>query len=407
MVYNDKFEDVKGKRTILIVSNCVLFVLQLTIVAFFAAGLIECFGISISVTGAIEMLLSIFNIAQGAIFEYLFKFALGIYYVVAMIIVIKNVIVSISYFVHGVFDKNEAKANRKKEVMYYALYGYFGDAVKHCFIFISFCLMTSVDFKITLFGKVVLILGLIVYIIAYTLRQYLKNFNFETIVYKSLATVIMATAFVLLALNLNIASFEQVILGLRTTFGGYFSFADVSVFAISFLAVSIIYIFGQCYLISYLSDMWEYEEISRSIFSKAKAKIIMGISIAIVVISAIMNTLFGNLAIFDIYVVYNILTKEIITLLASIVLFVSFKFAKFEEKRLVVNQVKVEDKKEKVEIKTEEVAVKATTKESSSKDEIEESSDLAVELTKYKDLLEKGLITQEEYAETKKKILGI
>ena len=108
-----------------------------------------------------------------------------------------------------------------------------------------------------------------------------------------------------------------------------------------------------------------------------------------------------------IYVVYNILKKEIITLLASIVLFISFKFAKFEEKRLVIKQVKTENKKEDVEKKTEDVSVKEITKESDVEDETEESTDIAEKLTKYKDLLEKGLITQEEYAETKKKILGI
>ena len=408
MIYTMKFEKVKGKNTILLAANCVLFVLQIAISALFFGGLIEYYGVNVSVVGALELILSILNIAQGTIFEYLLKLALGIVYIVATVVVVKNIITAISYFIHGVFDKSE-KGEEKKENAFCSFFMLLGDTFKYCLIFIALCIMTSVDFKINDSGMTVLIIGFIVYFSVSILMLYFKNFTIETIVYKGISIAVMGTAYILLFFNLNIPSFENLIHGLRATFGGYLGSisAEVIFTAISLIAIPILNIFLQFYVLYYLSDIWGVELYSKSNFARGKTNVIMGLSIAIPVVNVVIAMVFGNLEIVDAYILYNIIKNDVTIMLTSIVLLISFKFVKFEEKRIVINQVKVEKKKENVEVKTEEVTVKETTKESSAEDKVEESIDLTVQLTKYKDLLEKGLITQEEYAETKRKILGI
>ncbi len=417
MIYNVKFEKVKGKKPLLIASNCIMFFLQVALLAFFARGLVEYFGVNISVVGAVDLIFDIANMAQGAILQYLLRFALGIIYFITAIIVVKNFITSISYFIYGVLSKDK-NVEATQELSFCSLFLSLGTTIKCCFLFISLSLMTSVDFKITPIGKTVLIVGLVIYILVHILLSYFKNFDIKTIVYKSLSVITMATAFVLLTLCSNLPTFEQLILGVRIVFGGYLGeiSATVICMAISLTIPPILYIFIQSFLILFLFESWSLDYYIKILFARAKATVIMSLAITIVFVDIVITMFFNNFEVIDLSEIYNIIIDKVPLLLTSIVLFTTFNFSKFEQKNVIINEVDI--KKEKVkegstkqEIKQidvkniEVVSAKNDIKEH--KEENINSLDIVAELVKYKDLFDKGLITHEEYVETKKKILGI
>ncbi len=408
MVYNVKFEKVKGKREILLVSNCILFASQLIIATLFFGGLVDYYGVNISIIGAIDLIISVANIAVGAIFEYLLLLALGIFYIVAMVFIIKNSVASISSFVHGVFDKSE-KAEAKSESAFSSFFMLLGDTLKYCLFFIALSIMTSSNFEINNSGKAVLILGIIIYFSISILMLYFKFFTVKTIIYKGLSILIMITAYIILALSLNSPSIEELIYGLRAVFGGYLGKISVEVVfkAITLIATPILYIFAQVYAINYLFDVWDLEEYSKNNFAYAKTNTIMGLSIAIVALSVVVGIAFGNIEITDTYILYKFIRGDLSMLLASIVLFVSFKFIKFERKKIINKQIKTEEVNDENKEKEEKEEMKKDIENvSKDKEEIEEV-DITKELIQYKEMLEKGLITQEEYVEKKKRVLGI
>ena len=406
MIYNAKFEKVKGKRGILLVSSCILFVSQLVISALFLVGLVDHYGDNVSIVGAIDLIINIANMAWGAIFEDLLLLVLGIFYIVAMVIIIINSVSSISSFIHGVLYKGE-KAEAISESAFCNFFKLLGITFKYSLFFIALSIMTSSNFEINNAGKAVLILGIIIYFSISILMLYFKFFTVKTIVYKGLSILIMVTAYIILALSLNSPSIEELIYGLRAVFGGYLGKISKEVVfkAITLITAPILYIIAQFYAINYFSDAWDLEEYSENNFARARTPIIMGLSIAIVTLSVVAEIASGNIQITDIYILYNIVRNDVSMLLASIVLFASFKFIKFEEKKSINKQIKTEEvDNENKEKETIEKSIENVSKE---KEEIIEEVDITKELIQYKEMFEKGLITQEEYTEKKKRVLGI
>ncbi len=411
---NLKIENVKGKRIIVLVASIVIFVLQIAFTTLFLSGLVDYFGTSVSIVGAVELILSIVNIATGAIFEYLFKLALGIVYIVGTVMVIKNFISSITYFASGTFNK----ANDKRDASYRSLYISLGNTFKWCFVFIGLSLMTSVDFTINESGKVVLIAGTAIYLIVSVISTYFKKLKIETLVYKGLCTVIMLVAYIVLIAGLREASFEQLIQGFRVLFGGYLGEAttDVIFSASLLIAVPILYIILQIFVMDYISDVWYLGEYSKSAVAKEKSGKIMGVSIAVASVSIVIGFILGDLEGVNAEQFITIIFDKAPMLISSIVLFVSYRFSDGEKAKAEVKaeEKPVEKPVEEIEAKKEEVVIEPKKEDIVKEEpkaivneEPKKEIDLASELAKYKNLFEQGLISEEEYADKKKQILGL
>ena len=401
MVYNIKFEKVKGKKTILLVSNCVLFAVQLIMSVLFLGGTINYYGVNVSVLGIIDLSLSIINIAYGAIFEYLLKLALGITYIVATVIVIKNFIFSLLDFFQSVFNKS-AKAEEICENSFASLFMNVGNTLKACLIFISLSIMTSVDYDINASGITVLILGTIVYFAVSVISFYLKNLKLESIIYKSLTMGIMVVTYILLVINLRVASFENLVFGLRATFGGFLGKVSVNVVftAISILVLPSLYITIQFFTIFYVTNAWKMEYYLKSNYGRDSASKIMGFAIAITLVKLILTMVLANIEVVDMYQVYNIVIEEVPIVIASIVLFISYKFVDFHQVRSSSGLLK----------KDIGIATKTENKDEQKNEEIINANseiNITEQLQRFRELLEKGLITQEEYSEIKKKLLDL
>lgn len=404
------FANVKGKNAVMCASSCVLFAAQIAMATLFLSGVVDYYGTSVTALGAVELLISIFDIAFGAVFEYLLKCTLGVVYVVATVIIIKNFISSISYFVNAAFVKDEKKVLRK-ESAFYSLLGCVGSTLKCCFLFMMLCVMTSVDFTISEGGIATLVIGLVCYVGSCVSMYYLRNFKLECILYKAGATAVMLVAYVFLITKLKVASFEQLIYGLRVLFGGYLgSISTAAVLsAISVIAVPILYIILQFCILSYMSDVWGVDFYLMSGFGDGSSGKIMGMTIAITTVNLLLSLVMNNMQALGVTQIYKIIENELPMLIASVALFVCYKFENFEEVRATVKTAASDSENVTEEQATAVSAYNETTKEDSAErsDIVHLQEDAVKELKQYKDLLNSGILTQEEFDAKKKEILGL
>ncbi len=437
------FANVKGKNVIMCVTSCVLFTVQIVISFLFLAGIVDYYGAAVTALGAVELLISIMNIAVGAIFEYLLKFMLGIVYIVATVIIIKNVISSISYFIHAAFDKG-AKSVNLRESAFFALLDYVGGTVKACFMFMLLCVMTSVDFTVSDAGMAVLVMGVLCYVGSCGVMFYLRNLKLECILYRAGATVIMLVAYIFLVTKLQVASFEQLVYGLKVLFGGYLGGVSTqAVFStITLIAVPILYMVLQFSILSYISDVWGidfYLSSNPAIYASGK---IMGVAIAVATVNLLVTMILNNMEAIGVTQMYKIVENELPMLIASIALFVCCRFEQFEEFRATSNvqpapvqqvvaptpapapvqQVVVPAPAPAPVVEEPAVTVvepapapvqqvaepaPAPKEEPKKAEPAHLNADVISELKQYKDLLDSGILTQEEFDAKKKELLGL
>lgn len=422
------FANVKGKNIIICITSCVLFSLQIVLALLLLSGVVDYCGSAVTALGAVEILISIVNIAFGAVFEYLLKFMVGIAYVAALVVVIKNIIASITHFVHAVFDKGEKNAKIKEDSFSY-LQGYVGSSFKSCIIFMLLAVMASADFTVCSGGIAVFIIGACCYFGIIGITAYLKNLKLECLLYRAGATVIMLVAYGFMLFKvLSVASFEQTVYGFKVIFGGYLgAISTETVFsAIMLITMPILYMVLQFTLYSYVSDVWSFSFYILSEPGSSDAARMMGVSIAIICVNILVDLILNNMQMFGLSQIYKQVQGELPMLVASIVLFVCYRFEKFEE----VNQVKRaapasadQEASDFVPVQAEAAfassansAVNTAVSMASTLDEpatpavppIEHHSpDVFEELKKYKELLNSGILTQEEFDAKKKEILGL
>lgn len=401
--------NVKGKNGILRTVSCILFIAQIAITLIFLSGVVDYFGTSVTALGAVELIINIVNIATGVIFEYLLKFMLGIVYIVVTIIMVKNIIVSISYFSHAAFSKGE-KTAQLKESSFFSLFNHVGNTFKCCFIFIFLSIMTSVDFTVNDGGLVVFAIGLICYVSFCFAIYYLKNPTLECFLYKIMTTTIMIAIFSFLTVKLQVASFEQLVYGLKIVFGGYLgSVSTEAVFsAITLIAVPILYMILQFSMFSYISDIWDGNFYLLSNYGSYRAGKIMGMAIAITSVNFIINMLMNNMETIDVAQVYKIIENELPMLIASIALFVCYRFEKFEViKATAVGASNTNNTQKEVQPSPTVKESSATSVENNTQEVVHLQADAIEELKRYKELLNSGILTQEEFNAKKKEILGL
>ncbi len=405
------FFNVKGKNGIMRTTACVLFIAQIAMALIFLSGLVDYFGVTVTALGAVELLISVANIANGAIFEYLLKCMVAIVYIVAAIIIVKNVIVSISYFSHAAFTKS-GKAAQLKENSFFTLINYVGSTFKCCFVFIFLSLMASVDFTISTGGLAVFVIGLVCYIGSHCVIYYLKNLKLECFLYKIMATVIMLVAYVFLVSKLQVASFEQLVYGLKVVFGGYLGkISTHAIFsAIMLIAIPILYMILQFFIFSYISDIWNDDFYLSSNYGNYRSGKIMGMAIAITSVNFLVSMIMNNMETLGVTQMYKIIENELPMLIASITLFVCYRFEKFEEIKTTASNGSVSKQENKVEQTVQPVlkeSVPTTTVENIGSEVVHLQAEAVEELKQYKELLNSGILTQEEFDAKKKEILGL
>ncbi len=431
MIGKTMFGDVKGKNLIFCITSCVIFTVQIAMAFLFLSGIVSYYGEPVTALGAIDLILNVFNIAVGNIFETLLKLMLGIVYIVATVIIIKNVIASISYFIYAAFDKGK-KSAQFRENAFLSLLGYVGSTLRMCFMFIMLSIMTSVDFTISDMGLAVLILGLIVYLGSCGVMAYLKQFKLECLLYRMGATLIMVLSYVLLVSKLQVASFEQLIYGFNVLFGGYLgAISAEAVFStLTLIAMPILYIVLQCSIISYITDVWGndfYRSVDAGTFASGK---FMGMAIAIATVNLVVSMILNNMEAVGVSQVYAIIENELPLLIASISLFVCYRIEEFEDvKPIPVKEESAEqevaaaeeDKTATPEVKKEKEPVAPVVKEETpapvaeptpvvepvAPAPVQTQTDDIEKLKQFKELLDSGAITQEEYDIKKKQILGL
>lgn len=426
-----KLKDVRFKNLIVFISNCTFFTIQLILTAMFFTGTISYFGESITVIGAVNLLLDVFNIAVGAIFEYLLKLALGIVYIVATVIVIKNLVSSISYFIQATVDKSE-KAEQIKENAFFSLYSSVGSTLKACLMFMVLCLMASVDYKISDAGTTVIIFGVIAYLAFNGVLLYLKNYTLETILYKSGSIIVMLVAYFFIFSQAKYSAFENMFLSIRTIFNGYLGEVSANAIftAMSLIATPILYLILQFGLLGYVGDIWYADYYLHSNEGNYASGKIMGLTIAIVSVNLVTNIIINNISEISVQLIIDMIGDQMPILIATIALFVAYKFNDYEEVRgceeepviaeasakeeevesvevqPVVEEVKVEEKPAPVveEVKPEIVPEE---KEVAVSEPAPSNTDVVSELKKFKELLDSGIITKEEFDAKKKQLLGL
>ncbi len=414
------FMDVKGKNLIMCITSCVLFVSQIVMALFLTLGMVDYYGSPVTALGAIELSLSVLNISVGAIFEYLLKLAIGIIYIVCLVYAIKNVIASISFFNKAAFSK--AGENKKqKDDAFCALFAYVGETLGKSLLFIAFCVMTSVDFSISTGGIVTIILGVICLVGWCAVSSYFKGFKLDIIIYRTVTTAILAVAYVILLAELQIASIEQGISGLRVVFGGFLGTISTKVIfsLISLIAVPILYIVLQAFACSFISDIWSVDFYRSTKLANYSAGKIMGMAIAIASTQLLVSVILNSTQIAGISQLFEIIKNIVPVLLASIAIFVCQKVeecvekAKEEPAPTTNKEPEVVVKKEapapeEVAVATEEKVVVATEEKVVVAEEKKpEQEDIFVELKKYKELLDCGIITQSEFDAKKKALLNL
>lgn len=328
------FANVKGKNTIMSITSCCLFICQAVMTIIYLFGMVDYFGSSVNVFGAVALILSVANITSGVVFEYIVKCGIGIAYIVVAIIVVKNAIVSIGYFSRALFPKGEKeKAAQKSESSFRLLLDYVGKNFKACFIFAFLSVMASSDFTVGVGGTAVFIVGLLSYLGAICAVCYLSNLKLDCLLYRVAATFIMLTAFIVLTFNVEVPSLENLVWGLKKVFGGYLGKISVEVVfsAIKIVAVPVMYMILQFSMFSYISDIWVGDFYLLSKESAKRAQKIMKTAIAIACINVLINMWLSNSETLDIARTYTIFKDELPILFAGIALFISYKFEKFEE----------------------------------------------------------------------------
>ncbi len=434
----------KGKNLILLISSCGFFTIQLAMAILFFTGIVGYFGEPVSVIGSIELLLSIFNIAVGNIFATLLKLMLGVFYIVATVIILKNAISSISCFINAAFSK-EDKSVQDRDDSFLLLIDYIGSTLRMCFTFMMLSIMTSVDFTINDSGIAVLVMGIIAYLASCGIMIYLKNYKLDTIIYRAVAVVVMLVSYVLLVTKLQTASFEELVYGLQLIFGGYLGAisAEVVFSAIASVAVPILYIILQLSITSYVTDVWGYEFYRTSTDGSSASSKFMGMAIAVATVNLVVSMVLESVKAMEISQVFSMIGNELPLLIASIAMFITYRIddvceyasspvatepsapvetvvkpapeqvAVVEES--AVTEVKEEPTPAPVEIVEQPVPEQVEVKEEPTPAPVEVAEpapapaqvDDVTKLKQFKDLLDSGVITQEEYDAKKKQILGL
>ncbi len=411
-----RFADVKGKNAIFIISGIVLFVIQIVFTTFFLIGLVDYYGEAIGVMGAINLILDIVNISVLNIFESLLKLVIGIMFIIYTVIHIKNLIQSISVFIKVSFDKKPKNAKLREDLLL-SLLNTVGYAVQNCLIFMMVCAMVSVDFTFNSLGIFCLIMGCVCYLSFCIILGYLKNFHAECIFYRVLATLIMSGSFALLISKTQIATFEQGLQAFSALFGGYYGklTAEVIFQVISSFTFPILFIILQFKLILYVTEVWGIEFYRKSELGKNSSKIIMGISIAIVVCDLALAFIFKGIQINDVQQLFKLVESNLTLLVSSIILHSSYYFEVFTKTNKLQDSSNEETKEE--ETKKEEPNSNNTQEQSEQTvnnenltytPEIPNNHDkIIAELKQYKELVNNGIITQEEFEAKKKQLLNL
>ena len=138
----------------------------------------------------------------------------------------------------------------------------------------------------------------------------------------------------------------------------------------------------------------------------------MGISIAIVTLNIALS--FSQMGVYNIYHVIENIGSDLSMLLASITLFVSYRFEKYVKlnKIITLNKSEINTEREAVQGETQSISNIESSKLNTANTENIISSQLTSEmvieeLKKYKELVNNGVITQEEFEAKKKQLLDI
>ncbi len=429
------FQNVKLKKLFLIVLASLLFATSTLFLIFMLCGVVDKNGLPVSIIESYAMMLNVINLNGLSAFEYILRLALGIIYNIFTAIIIKNAICAIAPFIKAVFKRGDNDFETSNAIK--DLINIVGSIIKFASVFMLLAMMISSSFTINGAGVALFVISAIDYILVSVALLYLRGHSFGSMLYRGIANLLFVLIYaLLLSIVMNIHPAENIVTSFITLFGGFYGDASLEVVGIVMfsLATPVLLCVLQGNALAFVSEVWGGEFYKNSKVAESKSLTVMVLSIILFSFSALASLFFGIGGAVMINESLALVNVQLPLLITSVVMFVAYKAENFSEKakNIVVEQpapavevapvpvaepvvevapapvVAVEEQPAPVAEPVAEVAPAPVAEPV-----VEVASTVAINnenielMKKYKELLDSGIITQEEFNAKRKELLGL
>lgn len=388
---------VVAKNAMLKITCLALFIGCIAMSILFTIGIVDYLGLSTSVLIVFnDLLFGVLQIEAGNVLEILINLALSIIYIIIIINLIKNIVNSIKE-ITNIFSKDA----KKKKTSFEQLFWSFRNSAKYCLIWYFLCSVVSSTYKINTNGIVLFALVILLLFLSMIMDALLEKMALKKILHQSALMSVVLFAYICMVVMVQ----SPIIENFRYALSHNYSF----LLFVQTLIISIAWGVLQFFVIDFFESVIISKPYSMLNYGVFGANKIMITSIIVTVVNVVLQLLLNKITYITFEQVFMLCAENLAIIFISVAMFIACNFTK-EPKSVSVQNVKDVAVKPKIVVESKENNSNESIKESDCSEVVEntkEDKSCNIEiLKKYKELLDAGVITQEEFDEKKKQYLG-